>query len=77
MNPVTAGSAADSHDQVARAGGLGRQADRDRGHVAAEYQGVAQEAVVEADGPVDGGDAHPVAVVTDTGDHSSHHAAWM
>ena len=53
------------------------QSDGDRGHVAAEDQWIAQVTVVEADGPVDGGDAHPVAVVTNTRDDSSHHATRM
>jgi hypothetical protein len=40
----------------------------DEADAAAEDQGVADVAIVEVDGAVDGGDAHAVAVVADAGD---------
>ena len=68
VNAVAAGAAADGHDQVAGLRLLERLVARDQADVAAVDQRVAQVARVEVDRAVDGGNAHPVAVVAHAGD---------
>ncbi len=71
---VAPGASADHHDQVAgpRAGAVA--AARQNPQAAAEHQRVRGVAGVIEHGPVDGGDAHLIAVVLDAGGHASRDA---
>ena len=77
VDAVAAGPAADGDDPVARLDLLERHAPRHHAHGAAEDQRVGQVAGVDDQGPVDGGDAHPVAVVAHAGDDPLEHALGM
>ena len=68
VDAVAAGPAADGDDPVARLDLLRRHPARDHADGPAEDQRVGQVAGIDDQGPVDRGDAHPVAVVADAGD---------
>src|SRR5437879_3745703 len=70
MNAVASGAPAYRDDKVARLRLLAAAVYRNQPHRAAEDERVAEITLVEADGAIDGGDAHAVAVVA----HSGHDA---
>ena len=73
MDAVASGAAADGDDQIAVARLLVAAIDRDQADRAAVNQRIAQVALIEADGAVDGGNAHAVAVIAHAGDDALHH----
>ncbi len=73
VNSVAAGASPDGDNQITRFQFLLAFVDRDHRHVAAVDQRVAQIPPVEVDGPVDGRNAHAVAVVAHTGDDAFRH----
>ena len=75
VDAVASGAAADGHDEIAGVRLLVAAVNRNQADGAAEDERVGQVALVEADGAVDGGDAHAVAVIAHAGDHALHQAA--
>ena len=72
VDPVTAGAAADRHNQVVRVGLFERFIDRDQTDVSAVNQRVSEVALVEEYRAVDGRDPHAVSVVTHAGHDAAH-----
>jgi hypothetical protein len=68
VDAVAPGPPAHDDDGVAGAGFLGDFVARDQPNAPAEHERVAEVLVVEIHGPVDGRDAHAVAVVAHAGD---------
>ena len=74
MNTIAASAPADGHDLVAGLNFLLAPVFRNEAHVAAINERVAEVTPVKEDGAVGGRDAHPVAVITYTGDDAFHQA---
>src|SRR5205823_837444 len=72
VDAVATGTAADGNDGVARLGGFLAAIDGDEAHGATENERVGEVTVVEADGAIDSGNAHAVAVVAHPGDDAVH-----
>ena len=72
VDAVAPGAAADRDDQVAGLRFLVTAVHRDQADGAAINQRIGQVALVETDRPVDGGNAHAVAVIADAGDDALH-----
>ncbi len=77
MNAVAAGSSADGHDQVAHLRRLATAIDRDQSHGAAKHQRVAEIPLVKADGAINRGNAHAVAIIAHASDDAFHHLHGM
>ena len=77
MDSVAPGPSTNGDDPVARLNFLESFAPGQHTHRAAENQGVGQVARVDRDGPVHRGNAHPVAVVANTGNDPLEHALGM
>ncbi len=73
VDAVAARATADGDNVVARLWLAERLVVRNDPHVAAVDERVAQVAPVEVDRAVDGGNAHPIAVVADACDDALHH----
>src|SRR4051794_183968 len=67
MNAVTPGASAHHDNRIAGLGIFFDLVSRDDPDAAAKDQGVADVIVVEIDGPVDGWNSHPIAVIANAG----------
>ena len=74
MDAVASGASAGHDDPIAGPRLLVDSITRNQPDAPAENQRIAQVTFIKVDRPVDRGNAHPIAVVTDAADHSLEHS---
>src|SRR5262249_24956085 len=77
MDAITPRAATHDYNQIARPYCLPASLHGNKTHRAAEDQGVAQVALVEANLAVDRGDTHAVAIIRDAGHYPVDDLHWM
>ncbi len=77
MNAIAARAAPERDDPVARQDALDRLTARQDANRSAKHQRIGQIGAINGEGPIDGGDSHPIAVVANAGDHPSQHPPGM